>query len=259
MFRPKNSKNVHSNRGTRYTRGQETAQCVLDPPEPGQRTLRSVVQVEGEEYNSEIVSSSLQSLGSSRLLSNKATCFFFSQILINSSSKNHLKMLTSTVVLLLLSVTTSVATSSSISGIRGKNRDLTEECGAFGTCNERSYCTDSGCQCKDGFKDPPYCQDRNECLETPSPCDFDGAVCVDEDPHLDGSPGGKYHCACNLKEGWVDGPDEPNDFGQTSCMRADQQHCPPSLDSLAADSFCETPASVNQSCSYKEECWYVIF
>lgn len=82
--------------------------------------------------------------------------------------------------------------------VRGTTVRNLESCGSFGVCNTRYVCTTvSGCMCKDGFTDPPYCRDLDECRELdPPPCHFDGADCIDLDPHLDASPGGKYKCAC---------------------------------------------------------------
>ena len=117
------------------------------------------------------------------------------------------------------------------SGAHGYNlrqdasRDLVGEapvvCGNT-KCNIRSTCINDKCVCKPGWKDPPYCKNLNECKELdPPPCKFDGAVCVDEFPHLDGSPGGMYHCACKTKEGWINGPIS-NDHGPLSCGDLDE-------------------------------------
>ena len=110
---------------------------------------------------------------------------------------------------------------------------------------------------RDGFKNPPYCEDIIECLEiTPPPCNF--PVCVDGDPHLDGSPEGKYHCKCKAKERWADGPN-PNEFGRTSCVEPQPvAQCPNEWkDFVAGNAFCESTASVDKTCSYYEDCWYV--
>lgn len=118
----------------------------------------------------------------------------------------------------------SSAATATASGLRGKSRNL-EYCGAYGICNERSICTNKGCVCKDGFKNPPFCEDCNECLELdPRPCQFDGATCVDMDPNLDDSIGGMYKCVCRTKEGWMDGP-EFNDFGPTTCKYVPNSPC----------------------------------
>jgi EGF domain len=117
------------------------------------------------------------------------------------------------------------------SGTHGQNlrqdasRDLVGDapvvCGNT-KCNNRSTCVNDKCVCKLGWTDPPYCRNLDECKELdPPPCKFDGAVCVDEDPHLDGSPGGMYHCACKTKEGWINGPIS-NDHGPLSCGDLDE-------------------------------------
>jgi hypothetical protein len=128
-------------------------------------------------------------------------------------------------------------------GLRGE-RGLDETSAACGNtvCNERAICEDGACsRCRTGFKNPPYCEDINECVEMdPPPCAFDGAACVDETPVLDGTFVSRgYKCACRTNEGWLDGP-VSDMFGPTSCTDADECSYDPS------------PCPMNSSCTNKD-------
>jgi hypothetical protein len=142
-------------------------------------------------------------------------------------------------VLTLLTFTGALVLVQGSTGLRGE-RGLEGTCGDT-VCNERVICQDGACNsCRTGFKNPPYCEDINECVEqlNPPPCAFYGAVCVDETPILDGSSVSRgYKCACRTKEGWLDGP-VSDKYGPTSCA--------------VADGCSNSPCPLNASCSNRD-------
>lgn len=82
-------------------------------------------------------------------------------------------------------------------GYQGDGYTCTSNCVfSIGDCSDDASCSPvAGCTCREGFAgDGSVCEDINECIETYTPCDFDGhATCTNTK--------GSFECACN--DGWT--------------------------------------------------------